>query len=356
MPISEDTYETVKLSFDGRIATNGRIHLYEYSRSQYGLSRFITTIEQFRRTGNVIDRVTSGRTIDMIVSAPERGTFDLSVLIPVITETAPAVAGTSFKAIFSYVWSKLLPDNSKRAQVAIDLAKIERDREMARLKSSDVRDRAETERLALLADILKRKDATTEQLIGLLQRAIDKPDQKILARGYSLPELAQLEELAKADLIREKGVEQASTALAKLDAEKLDRLTNKLRPMVGEIALPLRRSADRCYLGNNANDNAYVRLTRERTAEVVGSRIDDTPIVFRGVLRSYDRYTYRGKIESDEFEKTMYFTVELDKRAELRSKVISAMRKREVEFTCVSYRSPSGAVTSLILRDIDIEG
>jgi hypothetical protein len=173
--------------------------------------------------------------------------------------------------------------------------------------------------------------------------------------GYTLRDLALEEEFAKADLLRENEVEKNLHRLGAIDPKILDRLTNKLRPMVGEIALPLRRSAERCYIGDAANDNAYVRLDKTRVAEVVSSRIDENLITFFGFLRGYDRYTYRGKIESDDFEKTMYFSIEPDKRDELRNKVISAMRKRSVEFTCATYRSPTGAITSLILRDIGID-
>jgi hypothetical protein len=179
MANEDTTFETVKLTFNGGLASGGHIHLYEYSRSQYGFSRFITTVEQFRRTGGVIDRVTSGRTIDMIVSAPERGSFELSVVVPVLKATADALAGTSFKALFSYAWAKLLPAGDKKGQLAIDLAKIELERERERAKLLGSRDQSETDRLRLLSQIIKRQDATTTQLITLLSKAIDDPDDKI---------------------------------------------------------------------------------------------------------------------------------------------------------------------------------
>lgn len=260
-----ETFETVKLNFNGGIATHGRIHLYEYSRSQYALSRFITTIEHYRRYGEIADRITRDRTIDMIVSAPERGSFDLSVLVPIATAVVPELAGTSFKALFSYVWTKLLPPNESKAELAVKLAQIELDRSKELTVQSLSRDHEETERLRVFQSIVERQSATTEQFITLLQRAIDSPTQKHLNLGYGLTDLAREEELAKADLEREQNVEENFQRLSRIDSTDIAKLTNKLRPMVSEIALPLRRSAERCYIGDADNDDAYIRMDEERS-------------------------------------------------------------------------------------------
>src|ERR1700733_7633492 len=101
--------ETIRIRYDGGIADNGQIHFYEYSRSQYALSRFISTIEYFRRTGEVADRISGRRYVELVISTPTRGSFLQDITLTGIAEgVIGTFVATPFLALFSYVWQLLV--------------------------------------------------------------------------------------------------------------------------------------------------------------------------------------------------------------------------------------------------------
>ena len=350
-----DKLEVVKLTFDGGLAKSGRIHLYEYSRSQYALSRFINVVEIYRRSGVVVDKITKGRSIDMIVSAPEKGTFHLEILLPIAVEIAKQAQEVSFKALFSYVWERLIPHSEKRTDIAIQLATVELARDQERTKQVEAQQGGETERLRIVGEIAAGNGATLRQLIDLFDRSSNSPDVRMFRNGITPEDVEREREFLIADAIREEQFLRSVPALNAISEADMNKLVTKLRPMVGDIALPLRRSADRCYIGDASNDNSYVRLDEDRVVDVTSRELDDDEFETEGLIRSFDRYTFHGKIEeSDDFDKTMYYTVEVENRSFLRPKLIAALRNRKLKIRYATYRDAAGNITSLVLRDIEL--
>jgi hypothetical protein len=348
-----DDLEVVRLTFDGGLAKRGRIHLYEYSRSQYALSRFINTVEIYRRSGYVADKITKSRAIDMIVAAPEKGTFHLEIFVPIAAELMKQAQEVSFKALFSYVWERLIPHSEKRSEIAVQLATVELQREQERTRQVSAQQGGETERLRIVADIVAGHGATTRQLIELFDRASNSPDVRMLQNGVELSDIEREREFLIADAIREEAILKSEPSLKAISDSDMNKLIAKLRPMVSDIALPLRRSAERCYIGDAANENSYVRLDEDRVIDVTSRELDDDEYETRGLIRSWDRYTFNGKIEqSNDFDKTMYYVVENENRDYLRPKLIAALRSQIVTIRYATYRDAAGNITSLVLRDI----
>jgi hypothetical protein len=331
------------------------MYLYEYSRSQYALSRFITIIEQYRRTGGVIDRVTASKTIDMVVSAPVRGSFGLEILVPAVGQVAGDIVQVSFKELFAFVWAKLLPPDEGRDKMSVELAKVELARDRERTRRAEIREGGETDRLRIFADVVKNQSATTLQALELVDRALQNGDPRTLRAGYDPEKLIREREMLAADVIRERLLGTAEKAFESSDPRSINRLASKVRPMVEEIGLPLRNSAERCVIGDADNDDAFIRLDEDRLRAVNTRDIDDNEFEVRCIIRSYDKFTGRGKVESDDFEKTMFFMVETELKKALRNKIISAMRQNYVRCQFAAYRDASDVITSLILRDVDID-
>lgn len=344
-------FHPVSIKFDGGIASVGRLHLYEYSRSQYALSRFITVVERYRLTGEVIDRVTSKKTVDMVVSAPQRGSFGLEVLVPLIQPVSDQLRGIAFDALFSYVWRRLLPPSPATENLAVELAKIELSREKERTKQIHIQQQSETERINLLVNMSSGHDLTTQRMLDVVERALDSQDQRFLAAGYDTARLVRERDMLKADLESERYLDVSEHQLRAVPTEDLNRLTAKLRPMVPEIALPLRSSASVVSVGTPANDNKFIRLDAERVKRIGERSIDAATMPVVGLIRSYDRFSRRGKLESDEFQKTMYFSLDFNDESTPK-KVIAAMNSREVTCICNAYRDSAGQITSFLLRDI----
>ncbi len=86
---------TVALSFEfgGDLADDGKLNFYEASRFLYGASRFVYTLEHFRNTGDVLQRINRRVDADFNIRAPQLGSWILDVLAGV----AP-IAGSSAAA------------------------------------------------------------------------------------------------------------------------------------------------------------------------------------------------------------------------------------------------------------------
>jgi hypothetical protein len=65
----------VSLIYEGGLAATGRLHLYEFSGAVYGYSRLIQTIESYRRRGRVPERIVGESNTDIIIQAPQKGSF-----------------------------------------------------------------------------------------------------------------------------------------------------------------------------------------------------------------------------------------------------------------------------------------
>lgn len=81
--------EKLELSvvYDGGIAAEGQLDFYEYSRAAYGFSRLVSTIEVYRRTGRVPQKITQKMKIDLLIRAPEKGSFPIDILAPIIASS-----------------------------------------------------------------------------------------------------------------------------------------------------------------------------------------------------------------------------------------------------------------------------
>ena len=162
-----------------------------------------------------------------------------------------------------------------------------------------------------------------------------------------------LELIAERD--RENEINNIKSDLAGFDEASINKLTSRLRPMVSEIALPLKRSATRMSIGSTlANDNfifltdAIVQFIQTRSPEE-----DVTTIV--GRVKSYDRDAGVGKVQSNDLHRILNFIVPVYRRDELRDWILAAMQRDNVHLTCRRILDESGLPTSLILLDIKID-
>ena len=91
--------ETIQVKFDGGIAAEGQLDFYKFSRSQYGLARFLATVEHYRRTRKVAERINARSYIELRISAPQRGSFIEQVLV----ETVGGVCTAGLVALIAYI-------------------------------------------------------------------------------------------------------------------------------------------------------------------------------------------------------------------------------------------------------------
>ena len=95
--MSEDEAEKFSVVYDGGLASEGQLHFYEYGRAAYAVAGLVATVEHFRRTGHVASRISSRSYVDVIINAPERGSFPIDILIPLGEALKGASAFTGFR-------------------------------------------------------------------------------------------------------------------------------------------------------------------------------------------------------------------------------------------------------------------
>ena len=61
--------------FTGGLAKNGEMNFYEAGRYRYAAARLLYTVEHFRQSGKVLERLTTAVNADFRVSAPQSGSF-----------------------------------------------------------------------------------------------------------------------------------------------------------------------------------------------------------------------------------------------------------------------------------------
>jgi len=338
------------LVYDGGLAASGTLHFYEYSRASYAFARLVTTIEVFRRTDRVPQRVTTNNYVDILVKAPEKGSFPIDIIVPLAAEISKhsgALSNIPLSVIFKYVIQivkGVLPSSEK---ATIEVAKLRLEEEKERTKQS----KQETARMQELRKIVEAGQATTQQALNLLQDALKDDNfrrRKGIRRSNLEAAIANYEEQAAL----EEDIAEHKKSLEKIDNSKLIRLAAKVRPQIEEIGIPLRRSATVMKFKDRSG-GADASFDRDSIAYINDREIDDTESEVEARIFAYDRDTGYGKCDiSDLYLSRLPFFVPLDLRSRLRRKILDAIDQDAVLARIKFIRNRDKTVTSAILLDV----
>ncbi len=261
-----------------------------------------------------------------------------------------AAISTQFTVRFSYVWQLLMPRQADTDDTISELARIRLAEERERSSQS----REETQRIRQIARIVETQNATVQQSLDLVSWALSSNNTRIgrlQSDGTNLQAIAQD---LQSEQVREQTIQRDGRHLRDIDPNKISRLTSRVRPMVAEIALPLRRSASSVSLGTPENDAAFATLDQERAKQIDERSIREEPIEFTGHLKSYDRDAGVGKIVTDAFARQMTFFVPPSVRKRMRNSILAAMRVETALFNANEIVDGSGITTSLILNEVSL--
>lgn len=343
--------ELIRVKFEGGLAETGQLHFYEYSRSQYAMARFIATVEHFRRTGRVAQRITVASNVDIIVRSPQRGSFVEDLLVPAVQQGMAAVVSTPLSSLISYVWHLLAPRSDKVDSAVEQFAKIR----LAEIAAGVEIEKERTAQQLSWERIVAGERASASEALALTRWAIESRNMAVGRLGYAQSELAEMRDELDAERQREEEFASHKEALEQVDEPTINRLTSRLRPMVPDMALPLRRSADRMSISHGETNTTYANLSPGVVASIEGKETEDTVVEITGHVKSYDRDAGVGKVTSDVLLRVLNFVVPIRDRERLLDKILDAMRRESVELLCRRVIDKSGLPTSLILIDISVE-
>ena len=340
--------ERIRLRYTGGLAENGRLHFYEYSRSQYATARLIATVEHFRRTGETPQKISSKSYVDIFVETPERGSFIETIEVAVETGVATFVSA-QLSSVLSLVWDSIIFRRTETESDIVEIARIRLAEETERTKQSEL----ETERIRELRQIVESGAATTQQALKLIEDAMRSPSTALGRAGIDQRRLLDAEEQLIGEGVREATLAADRSELEKIDPTRLAKLTSRVRSIVPDMGLPLKRSAEKLEIYQDSSREPIVVLD-EKSISLLSSRtVDENIVKIFGRVKSYDRDRRIGKISSSQLDRVLNFIVAPQSELILLPLVLKAMTVNEVVIDCQQIIDKSGLPTSSILVDIN---
>ena len=346
-----DGLEEITLKFDGGLAATGRLHFYEFGRSQYAFARFVATVEHFRQTGDVAEHISRGTYVDIFVSSPQRGSFLETILVPAAVKVGSDFVAARLSSLLSYIWHVISPRRESTDETVAELAKIKLVEHAAAAERTR-QSVQKTKQLEILRDIANGDRASAEMALELIKWAMSTPNVAVGRLDIGRDKYEDMGEELEAEIRRIAEFQDSEDDLNKIDEDTLNQLSSRLRPMIPEITLPLRRSAKTMYLGGSPKAKPFIFVNKEIAESVVKKESEETIADIIGRVNGYDRDAGVGKFSSSELPRPLNFIVPLRDRAALRDKILSAMRRDRVLVRCRKIIDQSGMPTSLILIDI----
>jgi hypothetical protein len=332
----------IALTYDGDIASLGKMRLYEYGRSQYAFSRILTTVEQYRRTRQIIDRVTSTKRVDLIVTAPRRGSFRLDVDVD---SDAPAAAGVAdFETLFALVLDRLIPMGEEFSDLAASLARI-RHREVSQAANVD------QQLLQSLDDLAAGEVYDPKLVLDTLEWAINSSNRAIARADISQDEIERAFALTKSDIARQGIIKRYR---GQVNIQELNVLTAKVRTIFNELAVPLGKSADIISIGTATAKRKFYHFDRKRLDFINARDLDAEEIELWVKIKNFDVESATGSMRIDGAGPSKRFNVDPAAGQEVRTNVVLAMNQAGVDVVCVVYKDSNGIVTSYMIKEVNI--
>lgn len=323
--------DIIQFKFDGKIADDHRMDFYESARFQYAASRLCIKLDKFRRTGDFPKKVTNASNTGFQLTPFKAGSFDVNVIAPVIAAAAPLVIEASLSAMWTYVIERVFrpadDDNIRHA--------LETQRHLADSYDRTIAGQQEIERRTL--DLLQSEQAKN----GDLTDAINQLMERLLAEAQ-----------------RRAYLEGQQDALAKITPEQDANLVTMAAPLLKELSVPLRRSADRATIsiGDENNLQSILSASKAMTDEVELTVVDPEITTILIDVVQYNKENGWGKFRNAQFDGLASFSVPADRKSKLKGDLTRAMNQDEVYVQAYYVRSKSGQrLRIIVVAIVDIE-
>lgn len=336
----EDSEQFIRFKFEGRLADQSELNFYEAGRFYYGAARLIYTVEAFRQQKRVLTRITSRVNLDARIRTSEPGSFIQDVLMLAAPAIGDCALKVPFEALFSHVWSLLLPaGRSKQEAIEIGQKFVEHGQ-------------ATAAQLEEVRKIVESGNATTQQALSVLEKVLTTNDSALFRELPLNPEdLASRRDDLTAELEREQVRAPYLDELSRIPAEQERRLSSQVRKSAQEMLVPLRSSARKLDINLSANDNPVAKLD-EGTYKIINDEaLDEFPTVLRVKMKRFDRETGYGLARYDDLLNPVAFRLQ-ENTKDARDAVLSSMREDEVTGSFYIVRDAYGTPKLLILDQL----
>jgi hypothetical protein len=360
---------TIAFSFDGGLAARGQLNFYESGRYRYAASRILYTLEHFRQTGEVLERLNKRVSADFRVSAAEAGSF----LDPIFLYAAPIAADPNvrwllanipFDKVFAWALDKVIPTRTNNEQLlAIVTKQLDVIGQIANVNIAREATAQERERTAQLQAV----EATRQ--LGELKQLLayrDQPLQEDLTTAGKLssilasaPNVRLDDDEDSADFIsNELAAEIERARLCEgvpfddLDQDLETKLTDRLRKIMPDLGVPLKRSAVRLNIGLDESAVPVASLNDARIKQITAVSRDDQAVTMTGAIVRLDKDFGFGRFRPQGTRNALPFVTPREVFSANRDSFIRSFGASQVTVVGLPFRDGIGNIVRFMMLQI----
>lgn len=321
--------------FVGGDADEHQLNFYDASRFLYGASRFIYTLEHFRQSGRVLNRITERVNVDYRIPTPQPGSW----LLEIMAVAAPAIGDLAIKVpmdvLVAWAKEKLLPSSDTALKTVQLVKEIEAEH--------TAQSREETKRVEAVTD-------TVNRALALADKALDQGRGR---EDYLIEQLRQNQAELASSQTRLAIIEDHRHELAKIDEDQEAKILSRVHSQMTEMGKPLTRSAVGLEFIGGADVGRIAFMNRQSIESLSGNQEDPLPTLLHGDIIRFDKNTGWGKFKTGAFAKDMPFLVPSVSKNQLRDRLLDAMKRDGVEMSFYCVRNRRKVVEYLVLDRIN---
>lgn len=318
--------ERIQFHFEGRLADQHRLNFYEAARFQYATARLVVKLAQFRDVGRFNKRIHESSNFDVLLETHREGSFDITILAPLLVAGYDAFVSTSLSTLMTYVFERIVGKSS--------------DNEVAKTLNS----------VQEITDTFGQiSENNTDQMRQVLEY-VDKNQDRLMAMADKQAELYErlLTERERVNLL-----ERNSSELRKIDPVREQKLISMSAPLVTEMATVLRTSADSLQVIAQSNtsgrESNILYLNKKMAEDIENDVVDQQMTSVLGNIIQYNKESGWGKVRAEFPNSPISFNIPSDVKSTLQSKILAAMGKEQIYMRTYIVRNKAREATRLIV-------
>jgi hypothetical protein len=288
MSTGRDMEESIRFKFYGALSDEHRMDFYESARFQYAAARLAYKLDSFRRTGTFPQKISNKIDTRIELIPYKSGCFDitfLAPLIPIISEYGKPFIEVPISSLLSYAFDRLFRKDETASSVSLAEKSIDGMREaVAALKDNN------TEWM----DFYHQQDQERQELWRnsqeLYERLLAEKDRQILTM-------------------------ENQNALKRIGVDQEREIMRMAAPLIRELEVPLRKSADYVRVYRGVNDNYYrmLHVDYNDLQAISLEEIDKNSTTATINVIQYNKKTGWGKCEWGNTSKPISFSIPRDR-------------------------------------------
>ncbi|MDX0605710.1 hypothetical protein GOD78_32080 [Sinorhizobium medicae] len=318
--------ERIQFHFEGRLADHHQLNFYEAARFQYATARLVVKLAQFREHGRFNKRIHASNNFDVLLETHKEGSFDITILAPMLVAGYDAFVSTSLSTLMTYVFEMIVGKSSDN-EVATTLNSVK--------EITDTFGKISENNSDQMRDVLEFMDKNQDRLMEVFEK-----NSELYERLLS--------ERERVDVLQKN-----SSELRKIDPVREQRLISMSAPLVSEMATALRSSADRMQVVAHSNvtgrPSNILYLNKKMAEDIENDVVDKELTSILGNIIQYNKESGWGKVRADFPNSPISFNIPSDVKAILQDNILSAMGKEQVNMRTYIVRNKAKEAIRLIV-------